>query len=171
MDRDGNLPKEPWSSSTEKAKNLNLAMFGSPEEVRQMSEPIRTAHTFSEVRKILTDMINRPMTSRNNLTAVLSNNSIKKILSGPAVEDSVNRDAHLLAAANLDKLYQNAIEPWSFELNPNKNNENIAGIHRIYAPLQYHNKIIPVKITVKALKSKHEGNRVYSIEAIDAEIK
>ena len=169
--KDGKVRKEPWDSSTERAKNLTIRDFGLPEEARKMAKPVRMAHTFSEARDILTNMINRPLTSRNNLMAILSKNSIKKILSGPAVEDSMNRNAHLLAAANLDKLYSNAIEPWSFELNPNKYNENIANIHRLYAPLQYNDKIITVKITVKEMKNEREGCRVYSIEAIDVEIK
>jgi hypothetical protein len=92
-------------------------------------------------------------------------------LSGPAVADSISRAAHLLSAANLDKLFTNAIEPWPFELNPDKHNENVKEVHRLYAPLEYSGKIIPVKITVKEMKSKTEGKRIYSIEAIDAEIK
>jgi hypothetical protein len=158
-------------SSTEKAKTLIATDFGTPDEVKEKARPIRSAHTFNEARGILEDMVNRPMTSRNNLVAVLSNNSIKKILSGPAVADSMCRDAHLLAALNLNKLFSNAIEPWRFELNPAKNNDNIAEIHRLYAPLRFNDKVITVKITVKEMKSKREGNRIYSIEAIDTEIK
>lgn len=165
------MAKESWDSSTERAQSLTLSMFGLPDEVRKMAQPERTARTFSEAREILTAMVKQPMTSRNNLAAALSNNSIKKILSGPAAADSMSRAAHLLAAANLDKLYENALEPWGFELNPAKNNENVAGIHRLYAPLQYLDRIIAVKITVKEMKNEREGSRIYSIEAIDAEVK
>jgi hypothetical protein len=92
-------------------------------------------------------------------------------LSGPAVADSISRDAHLLSAANPDKLFTNAIESWPFELNPDKHNENVKEVHRLYAPLEYSGKVIPAKITVKEMKSETEGKRIYSIEAIDAEIK
>ncbi|GHT64543.1 hypothetical protein FACS1894110_04410 [Spirochaetia bacterium] len=162
--------REPYDSSTEKAKGLTANDFGM-DELEAIAKPVREAHTFAEARKILEGMVGRPMTSRSCLIAVLSNNSIKKILSGPAVADSVSRGAHLMAAANLDKLFANAIEPWPFELNPDKKNENVKDVHRLYAPLAYDEKIIPVKITVKEMKSETEGARIYSIEAIDAEIK
>ncbi|MDR2747631.1 MAG: hypothetical protein LBB77_09330 [Treponema sp.] len=59
----------------------------------------------------------------------------------------------------------------SFELNPDKNNENVKGVYRLYTPLEYSGKIIPVKITVKEMKNETEGKRIYSIEAIGVEIK
>jgi hypothetical protein len=164
------VKKESYGSSTEKAKELTAHDFGL-DELGIMAKPVREAHTFDDTRRILQSMINQPMASRTHLVAVLSNSSIKKILSGPAVADSVNRDAHLLAAANLDKLFANAIEPWLFELNPTKNNDNIKEVHRLYAPFEYNGRIIPVKITVKEMKSELEGKRIYSIEAVDAEIK
>jgi hypothetical protein len=37
--------------------------------------------------------------------------------------------------------------------------------------LEYKGRVIPVKITVKEMKSEREGKRIYSIEAVDAEIK
>jgi hypothetical protein len=170
MKKDEAVKKEPYGSSTEKAKELTAEDYGI-DELEAMAKPVREAHTFDEAHKILEGMVGHPMISRSHLIAVLSNNSIKKILSGPAVADSVSRDAHLMAAANLDKLFANAIEPWLFELNPNKHNENVKDVHRLYAPLEYDGKIIAVKITVKEMKGETEGTRIYSIEAIDAKIK
>ncbi|GHV91474.1 hypothetical protein AGMMS50268_19770 [Spirochaetia bacterium] len=129
------MKKEPYDSSTDKAKELTAKDFGDEYEV--MAKPIREVHTFDDARKILEGMVGQPMTSRTRIIAMLSNNSIKKILSGPAVADSISRDAHLMAAANLDKLFTNAIEPWPFELSPAKNNENVKDVHRLYAPLEY----------------------------------
>jgi hypothetical protein len=160
---------EKWDSSDEKVHEITIEMYGTPEEVSEMAKPIRETRNFDEARRILHDMVMLSMTSRSHLVAVLSNSSIKKILSGPAVADSISREAHLLAAANLDKLFANAIEPWSFELNPTKNNDNIKNIPRLYAPLEYKDRIITVKITVKEMKSEPEGKRIYSIKAVDAE--
>jgi hypothetical protein len=170
LKKDEMVGKEPYDSSTAKAKELTADDFGM-DELEIMAKPVREAHTFDDARKILEGMVGQLMTSRSHLTAVLSNNSIKKILSGPAVTDSISRDAHLMAAANLDKLFVNAIEPWSFEFDPVKNNENVKEVHRLYSPFEYQDRIIPVKITVKEMKSEMEGVRIYSIEAIDAEIK
>jgi hypothetical protein len=108
---------------------------------------------------------------QSHLIATISNNNIREILSGRAVRASINLKSHLLAVANTDKLFQNAIEPWKFELNPQKHNENIQDIRRLYAPLEYDNRIVPVKFTVKEMLNPIEGKRIYSIETINVEIK
>jgi hypothetical protein len=43
MDKDRNLAKEPWDSSTEKAKTLKIGDFGVPERVEEMAKPVRFA--------------------------------------------------------------------------------------------------------------------------------
>jgi hypothetical protein len=75
-----------------------------------------------------------------------------------------------MAVANIDKLFSNAIEPWKFELNPSKNNDDLAARHYLYAPLEFDGKLIPVKITVKEYKDIALGMRLYSVEAINAEL-
>jgi hypothetical protein len=162
--------KEPWNSSDMKAKELTLDMFGVPEKVKEMARPIRNAQSYDEARRILNEFVDIPFTSSSHLTASISKNSIKKILSGPAVAESMNLKAHLLAAANLDRLFLSAIEPWIFEMNPTKINDNLKAIHRLYAPLLFQGVIIPVKFTVKEFTSAADKTRIYTIEAIDAEI-
>ena len=78
-----------------------------------------------------------------------------------------NLKSHLLAAGNIDKLYINAIEPWDFEMNPNKNNINLVSIHRLFASMEYENQIVVVKITVKEMKNPNDGNRIYTIKVLD----
>jgi hypothetical protein len=75
-------------------------------------------------------------------------------------------DALYIAAANIDKLFSNAIEVWKFELNPNKNNDDLKDRHILYAPMKYQECIIPVKITVKEYKSQEIDNKLYSVEVI-----
>jgi hypothetical protein len=111
-------------------------------------------------------LIGNPLKSASGLTATISKNSVKEILSGKAVENSFERQAHMLAVANVDKLFSNAIEPWDFELNPEKSNEGMKAIRRLYAPMLYNDRIIPVKLTVKEIKNLNEGNRLYSLKAI-----
>jgi hypothetical protein len=89
------------------------------------------------------------MTSKSGLVARLPGKSISKIVSSEAVKASFNQESHYLAAVNIDKLFGNTIEPWKFELNPNKNNDGLKERQYLYAPLEYNGKIIMVKITVK----------------------
>jgi hypothetical protein len=79
MEKMETVEKEPYDSSTDKAKELKIGYFGTPEEVREMARPVRDAHTFKDARKILAGLAGQPMTSCSRLTAVLSNNSIKNI--------------------------------------------------------------------------------------------
>jgi len=166
------VEKEPWNSSTEKAKNLKIEDFGTPDEVREMAKPLRTANNRYEATIILKEIAaTGPLTNKKGLTVTLSSDSRGKILSSKALNTSYGQKAHFLAVANLDMLFFNSIEPWEYGLNPNKNNDDLKARRYLYAPLEFDNKIIPVKITVKEYKDEFFGKRLYSIEAIDVEIK
>jgi hypothetical protein len=159
------MGKELWDSSNEKAKELKISDFGTPEEVREMAHMERTVQSYAQARAILSGFVGHAFVSRSGLCATLSKNSIEKILSDTS--NTSNLKPHLMAAGNIDKLYTNAIEPWAFGLNPNKKNENIVSVHRLYAPMEYSGQIAVVKITVKEMRNPKDGNRIYSIKALD----
>jgi hypothetical protein len=164
--------KEKWDSSRAKANELTMSMFGTPDEVREMAKPIRVAKDRAEAREILQKIALQGMLiSKSGAKAALSGKSIDKIISEFSLNESYDQLAHWQAAANIDKLFSNAIEPWEFALNPNKQNTGLKTRKYLYAPLEYNNRIIPVKITVKEYIQKADGVRLYSIEAIDADIK
>ena len=165
------MKKEPWDSSSEKAKELKISDFGTPEEVREMAKPLRVAANRQEATEILKEIASQgALTNKKGLTATLSSDSRGKIVSSKALNTSSGQKAHFLAVANLDRLFFNSIEPWKFELNPNKNNDDLQERRYLYAPLEFDNKIIPVKMTVKVYKDIDLGKRLYSLEAIDVEI-
>ena len=127
------MAKEPWDSSTEKAKALTVEDFGTPDEVKEMARPIRSAHTRQEAKEALECIISgnggekRPairLRSKSGLTAFLRRSSIGKLVSGIQEKD-MPKETLWQAAANIDKLYENAIESWRFELNPAKNNDGL----------------------------------------------
>ena len=166
------MREEPWDSSSKKAAVLNIEDFGTPDEVREMAKPIRYAENRREATIILKEIVNQgPLTNKFGLTVTISSDSRGKILCSKALGTSYGQKAHFLAVANLDKLYYNSIEPWVYELNPNKNNDDLKARRYLYAPLEFDNKIIPVKITIKEYKDISLGKRLYSIEAIDVELK
>ncbi len=153
-------------NSTDKAYELTMKQFGSPEKVREMAKMERNARTYDEARSMLKELVNKPLKSRSGVEATVSMNSIDKILSGKAIGKSLDREAHFLAAANLERLFSNAIEPFIFE----KNNEHLKAIRRLYAPMAYNDRIIPLKFTVKEMDSTQNANRIYSLEAIDVDL-
>ena len=163
--------KESWDSSDEKAQELTIADFGTPEEVHEMARMPKSVNSYAEARAILEGMVDKLMTSKSGLQTTLSKKSIKEILSGETVGKSVDLKAHLKAAANLDKLFSNAIEKWQFALNPNRNNESLQDRKYLYAPMEHDGRIISAKLTVKEFKDIKTEKRLYSVEAINVEIK
>ena len=84
-----------------------------------------------------------------------------------AVGKSFDLKAHLKAAANIEKLFANAIDKWNFELDPNKNNESLKDRKYLYSPMEHNGRIVPVKLTIKEYKDIWTKKRLFSIEAID----
>jgi len=159
-----------FKDSTAQAHELTLNMFGILDEVQKMATMEHKAHSYDEARIFLKKLINKPLINRSGIEATLSNKSIDKILSGKAINKSFDKEAHFLAVANLEKLFFYAIEPYKFEKNLSKNNEHLKAIRRLYAPMVFNDKIVPVKFTVKEMESKIAGARIYSIEAINANL-
>jgi len=163
--------KEPWDSSSEKAKELKISDFGTPEEVCEMAKMPRTAKNKNEAISILQEIASLcEIVSKSGVIASLSKKSIGKIVNDPAIHQSFNVNAHWKAAANVDKLFSSAIEPWEFKLNPSKNNENLKSRRYFYAPMEYDSRTVIVKLTVKEYKQEASDKRLYSIEAIDVDL-
>jgi hypothetical protein len=162
---------EPWDTSRAKARELRCEQWGTPEEVAAMAAAIRKAESRRAAETILRDIIRQgPFTSRSGLTARIPGRSIGKIVSSEAVNASFCQAAHYQAAVNIDKLFSNAIEPWRFDLNPNKENMGLKARRYLYAPMEYGGKIAVVKITVKEYVDAELQNNIYSIEALDVEL-
>ena len=157
--------------SREKAQELRLEHWGTLEEVRAMATPVRQANNRQTAMAYLKEIApNSPFTSRSGLSARLPTRSFGKIVSHAAVTTSFCPEAHYLAVVNIDKLYSNAIEPWEFELNPNKDNTGLKARRYLYAPMEYRGKIVVVKITVKEYVDDDLQNKLYSIEVIDVDL-
>jgi hypothetical protein len=85
---------EKVENSTDRAKILKIENFGTQEEVREMAKTSRTAHSYDEARSILRELVGKPLNSRAGIRATISHNSVDKILSGTAVDKSVDKEAH-----------------------------------------------------------------------------
>jgi hypothetical protein len=173
VDKDGNLAKESWDNSTERAKSLKVEDFGAPEIVEETAKPVRFAWDRRAAVDILKEIIKATpvLTSKSGTRARISSKSAGKLVSSDAVKASFDEKAHFLAVANLDRLFLNAIEPWKFELNPNKNNQGLKERKYLYAPLVYDGRVITVKFTVKSFQNDDLMDKIYSIEAINVSLK
>jgi len=164
---------ESWDSSRIKAKELRLEQWGTLKEVQAMAAPLRQAKTRFAAMDYLEEIaVKSPFVSRSGLVARLARRSLRKMVSSTTVAVSFCPEAHYLAAANIDRLYSNAIEPWEFEMNPNKENAGLKARRYLYAPMEYNGKIAVVKITVKEYtENTNVENKLYSIEAIDVDLR
>jgi len=161
------MKKEKWNSSDKAAEKLKISDFGNIDQIKDMAKMENKIDTYNQAREFLSSLVGQQLISRSGLRAVISKKSIEKILSTKSVDNSYNYKVHLLAAGNIDKLYSNAIEPWIFEMNPNRNNDSLLSIHRLFAPIEFDEQIAIVKITVKRMKNPKDGNRIYTIKALD----
>jgi len=162
---------ESWNKSRKKVQELRPEQWGTFDEVKAMAAPLRYASNRKSAMGCLKEIaLYNPFISRSGLTARLSMRSLGKIVSHAAVINSYCPEVHYLAAANIDKLYSNAIEPWIFELNPNKENAGLKARRYLYAPMEYGDKIIVVKITVKEYADESLQNKLYAIEAVDMDL-
>jgi hypothetical protein len=103
--QESKVKREPWDSSTEKAKNLKISDFGTLDEVWEMAKMEWEANTREEARSFLVGLINKPLKSKAGIAATVSKNSIEKILSGKSTDKSYDAKAHFLAAANHEILF------------------------------------------------------------------
>jgi len=162
---------EHWDSSREKARELRFEQWGESKEVAKISSTLRQADSRRTAMEYLREIApNGPFVSRSGLSARLVKRSIGKIVCRTSVAASFCPGAHYLAAANIDRLYSIAIEPWKFELNPNKENAGLKARRYLYAPMEYGGKVLVVKITVKEYNDADLHNKLYSIEAIDVNL-
>jgi len=70
---------EPWDTSREKAQELRIEQWGTPDEVKVMSTPLRQASSRRAAMDYLKEIArNSPFTSRSGLPARLSNRSLMR---------------------------------------------------------------------------------------------
>ncbi|OOR90557.1 LPD7 domain-containing protein [Moraxella bovis] len=128
----------------------------------------RKALNFNEAKENAKNFTGQELTNfHSGIKAVISNNSLSKMLSGKAYEKSVDLKTHLIAVSNADKLFENSIFGWQHEHKGADKNSDIGAVHRAIAPLKIDNEVYLAKLTIKEFA--YDGNRVYSIEAVELE--
>jgi len=176
--QNNNVKKEPWYSSSEKERTLKLEDFGTSEDIWKTAEMSRMANNRRDAEIALENIISANGTvkrssvelkSKSGLSAFLRRSSIGKLVSG-IQEKGMPKEVLWQAVANIDKLFSNAIEPWRFELNPNKNNDGLKSRRILYAPAKFGERVIPIKITVKEYFDPQTAAKLYSIEAVDFDL-
>ncbi|MDR0215905.1 MAG: hypothetical protein LBJ15_18180 [Comamonas sp.] len=127
--------------------------------------PLRTATNFLQARQAVKEFQGKELTNAaTGMTAVVSRNTLDKMLSGKAVGKSETPATHSMAVANADSLFKRAILGWS---KPDRADDlNIRAIHRFFAPLEIDGRAKLVKLTVKET-TLERANSIYTLEAVE----
>lgn len=126
----------------------------------------REASTFSEAREQAKTFQGKSLINkRTGMGAVVSRNTLDKMLSSKAVGKSESPASHSFAVANLDQLFERAILGWS---KPDlAGDSNIAAIHRFFAPIMRDGRLQMVKMTVKETSQNDKANPLYTVETVE----
>ena len=153
------------------AESLKADDFGTPEEVIEKAKPIRYAKSREEAKPILEEIAAKgSLTSADGIEATISGKSKREMLSGKKSHFDIDNEAHWQAVANIDKLYGNAIEKQPVDLDTGKDNKSLQSRKMLFSPMEYKNRIVPVKFTVFEYKRSEDGMRLYDIQAIDIDL-
>lgn len=136
-------------------------------EFAKQAEPKRRASSFDEARAIVSEFLGEPLVNKaTGMVATVSKRSLEKMVSGKAAKQSSSLHDHLMAVANIDSLFENAVNGWTEQ--HRTNDPNIAGVQRLFAPLLIDGEMKLAKVTVKAMNFD-QGNRIYTVETIEVE--
>ena len=157
-----NLTEEQWLTVRTPAFK---AWFGDWEQVARFTLPSH-AESLEEAAAAARSMVGKRLTNDVlRIEAVLSNKNVGKMVSESATRKSVDARVHALAVANVDHLFSRAIAEYTHK--DRNNDKNIRQIHRMFAPFVVGNEVFVAKLTVKELAQEKEGNRLYSVEALE----
>jgi hypothetical protein len=130
----------------------------------------RNAKSISEAQDLIRPLIGKPITNgKLGMTGTISGKSIDKLGSQEATQQSVSPALHAKAVANIDVLFKNA----EFEVaHPDtKGRKEVEKVHRLGSLMldETTGKYVPVMLTV--VEYRKDGNRIYTVEAVDIEAK
>ncbi|MDR0766440.1 MAG: hypothetical protein LBF09_05865, partial [Odoribacteraceae bacterium] len=143
-------------------------------EARRVAENAimpRDAKSVSEAQELIRPLIGKPITNgKLGITATISGNSLGKLGSQSATEKSVSPALHAKAVANIDVLFERA----EFDVThpDTKSRPEIEKTHRLGSLMldDETGRYVPVMITMLEYNDGN-GNKVYTVEAIDIEAK
>ena len=160
--KDTNLTEEQWLLVRTPAFK---AWFGDWEAEASLVFP-RQANSLDEAVKEAQTFVGHDITNHTlGITAILSKRNIGKMTSAKATTKSVNAKVHAAAVANIDRLFKTAIAEYTHK--DRANDPNIQKIHRMFSPFTMDHEVFVAKLTVKELAKTQEGNRIYSVEAVE----
>ncbi|OPH34932.1 LPD25 domain-containing protein [Moraxella atlantae] len=132
----------------------------------------RHADSVSEAQALIKPLVGKSFINQKfAMEATISGNTIGKLGSKKATEQSATPRLHAQAVANIDILFERAIIKVTHD--DKKNRINVEHVHRLGSIMldESTGAYVPVMITVIEYKHSNEGTRIYSVEAVEIEEK
>lgn len=131
---------------------------------------LREVRGSDQTREAAKPFINQPLTNRDsNITATVSANALRKMMSKSSRVGSVSDLAHYHAVANLDRLFQSAIHRESRPPREGGENNKISQFHHFEVPMPFQDDILRAKILAKEHSQSEQGTRLYNLSAVQIE--
>gem|GEM_PF-955573 len=139
-------------------------------QLRSLAHTMRRARGSDQARAAAKDFIGKPLTNtETGIRAVVSGESLKKMLSESAVKKSVSQQAHHEAVGNADKLFE--VATLGLSRPPHKEGDKgiVSQIHHFDAPMPFEGEVLWVKLLVKEMENKTFANPLYTVAAVEIE--
>lgn len=135
-------------------------------ELTALKDQLRDVTGSDLAHRAASAFIGRPLTNADSgITATVSRQSLGKMLSQSAVRNSASRQAHMMAVANLDKLFPLSVKQLSRP--DNEMNRHIKAVHHFEIPMPFDGKVLRVKMLVKETGQSHQNNPLYTVAAVE----
>lgn len=167
MELPDSLSAEADSEVAHDVDEGNVRTYQAAAVARGHAPARREAYTFAEAKEAVKEFRGLPLVNRDSgIEAVVSSNSLGKMLSMSAVAKSETPAVHSLAVANIDSLFENAIYGW---MKPDERGQHgVAGMHRLFARMDKPDgSASMVKLTVKETERVNQQNKLYTVEAVE----
>ncbi len=127
--------------------------------------PVRTARSYTDARQVVKEFQGQELINAvGGLRAVVSRNTIDKMLNAKAVGKSTSLADHLNAVANIDHLFAAGHE---FAVHADARGEpTIRAMRRFVTIMNGENGPVAVKMTVKETANASRTNPLYTVETI-----
>ncbi|GEM_PF-6205076 len=155
----GRPTKKPAEAELQHAVKIN---------VEPIVNGLRQVFGSDQVRKVVGMFLNKPIQNdQTGMEASVSKSTLKKMMSPSAVNKSFSPQAHMLVMGNLDTLFE--VSRRTKERPDRDGNPHIKGMHHFVTTLNYNDQEIGVKFLVKEMSEQEQGNRIYTIQAVEIE--
>jgi len=134
------------------------------------AEQLRYARGSNQAREQARAFIGKVLINRQTgVNAVVSGQSLKKMLSKSAVIKSTGQQAHHQAVANADRLFARASLRLTRQPNRPSDIGKIKHLHHFDSAMLFDGRVLRVKLLVKEWLDKRRSNTLYTLASVEVE--